>query len=229
MTITQLQSNHRWPVDLEIWHVEVSAADVIPDQMEDLNAAERDRAMRYRLTADRVRFVAARSALRRLLGQRLGMAPAALTFVAGAYGRPALADYPDLLFNLSHAGSHALITLSSQRLVGIDIEGVDRSLDWRSLTKLICTESEQDMLDAAAPSLQATYFFRCWTAKEALLKALGVGITDGLLALTVKLDGEGRQQPAIEAASAVSGAAALHFHWLTDIPAYLGCIAYSDV
>jgi len=225
----QMLSDSRWPAEIELWHVAISEREGVSDEMTRLlDADERARADRYRAVADRSRFVATRSSLRALLARHVGAAPETLRFVTGPHGRPALEHYPAVSFNVSHTGPHALIALSSTRIVGVDVERLDMALDWRALTRLVCSAAEQRSIECAPVALQHDYFFRCWTAKEALLKALGLGITEGLLALTIELGGEGVQQPHAESAPAFSGAAALRFQWLRDLPGYLACIAYSE-
>src|SRR5262249_46513026 len=91
---------------------------------------ERQRAERFSFEQDRRRYVAARSLLRRLLGARLGVAPAAVEFVYGGRGKPALAGRfaaSGLRFNMSHCENVALYSFARARDVGVDIERV-RSL-----------------------------------------------------------------------------------------------------
>jgi 4'-phosphopantetheinyl transferase len=224
--LIQLQAAERWPADVEVWHVTMPMTEMDIDRSV-LADAELQHAVRYRQSADRVRYMATRAALRELLGRRLQVEPVSLRFTATHRGRPELTGAicaPS--FNVSHAGEHALITLSDRREVGIDVERVDPSLNWHELVQLVCTSDERLALMAVPTSRQREWFFRSWTAKEALLKALGLGIAEGLHTLKVDPASEGGQGPLLVARGKTSAATGLRCRWLTDIPGYVGCVAF---
>ncbi len=225
--VVRLEANGRWPSDVNIWLVAMQSAD------QDvcgtwLDETELERAARYRQPADRVRFVATRRTLRELLSRNLGVEPGRLRFATARHGRPELVGFANLSFNVSHSGDHALIAISEVRCVGIDIERIDPALDWQELMGLVCTEDERQALTVEPIWLQRQSFFRCWTAKEAVLKTLSLGIAEGLRALTVGPAGDGVQRPVVNGGAPFVGARTLQYHWLTDIPGYMGCIAYAD-
>lgn len=141
-------------------------------------------ALRLRQHADRVRFVSTKAALRRLIGGRLRRRPQDLKFVVSRYGKPRLAGAcsaePDLHFNVSHAGEFALLAISESALVGVDIERRDMALDVGVLL-----DQTLSPLELRLPADQRLDFFECWTAKEAVLKALGRGIAEHLRQFSV--------------------------------------------
>jgi len=69
-----------------------------------LTPEERARAARFRQPTDRRRFVVGRASLRYLLGQQLGQAPAQITLVLNAFGKPQLPAPAPLHFNIAHSG-----------------------------------------------------------------------------------------------------------------------------
>lgn len=142
-----------------------------------LTAEERERALRFLQHEDRLPMIATRAALRRLLGERIGVAPSALRFEAGPRGKPRLAG-GGYEFNVSHSGAHALIAISPQVHVGVDIERIDETADIAGLASIALTADERVSLDRAG-------FFERWVAKEAALKALGLGIAEKLQAFSV--------------------------------------------
>ncbi|KMQ80001.1 4'-phosphopantetheinyl transferase [Candidatus Burkholderia pumila] len=98
--------------------------------------------------------------------------------VLSSSGRPALAatrNAPD--FNVSHSGVYGAIAVSTQGSVGIDIEEARSSLDWRKLGSTVFADADRRAIDALPDSAQHTTFFDCWTAKEAVLKAHGTGMS----------------------------------------------------
>jgi 4'-phosphopantetheinyl transferase len=230
----QLDANGRWPADVTVWQVVIPVSG-IEGEGGVLNAAERERAARYHRPADRARYVVTRETLRSLLGQQLCVEPASLCFVTSGRGRPELAGNRRLSFNVSHSGDQALIAISPARVVGVDIEYIDPLLNWCDLIDLVCTHAERQALMAAPAGARRRLFFRCWTAKEALLKTLGAGITDGLQMLMVDPAGDGTGRPVVRGeigaageGMSLGGTAALQYHWLTDIPGYMGCVAVGD-
>lgn len=239
-----LKAAGRWPDDLSIWRLDMP----LPRQHSHrvaacyacLDSAERGRADRYRVVDEQTRFIITRATLRHLLGAEVGRPADDLRFGAVANGRPVLTDFPTLSFNVSHTRDRALIAMSRCRAVGVDIEYVDPTIDWQSLVDMVCSGRQRSYLLGASETsgdayseIQRTGFFRCWTVKEALLKAVGVGLIDQLSGIDFSLEARGIQRPRVEGFVAradprLHGLRRLSFHCLTDVDGYAGCIAYSD-
>src|SRR5690554_1483469 len=82
---------------------------------QELLPEEQQRALRFRQTDDRLRFVIGRALLRKLLGGYTKQGLESTPFQHNAYGKPALAGYYNVpQFNLAHAGSYVAIGLDSQ-------------------------------------------------------------------------------------------------------------------
>ncbi len=156
-----------------IWPVAVPVA---PESWSILDTDEQLRAQHFRFSHHRERFVAAHAGMRRLLAQILRCAPSELRFIADASKKPQLADHA-LRFNLTHSGDWAALVVSRTAEVGIDIEAI-HSVE-PELPRRYFSLQEQTDLAALAHSNTAwpDGFFRCWTRKEALLKAVGAGLT----------------------------------------------------
>lgn len=169
------------PSGIEAWLLELDLHLPVPDsELALVSEEERLRALRFRRHEDRVRLVGTRAALRRLLGAHLMLPPAELRFVVDAYGKPQLDIESGIQFNVSHSGSFALITLSTGRQIGVDIECVDRGADAQSLAEHVFSPLERRI---ALPTQED--FIQRWVAKEAVLKALGCGISDHLQSVSV--------------------------------------------
>lgn len=176
------------PSGIEVWRLElhfgVSAGQA---DWSLLSEEERARALRYRHSEDRVRSIATRAALRRLLAARLGQMPGSLRFLANGYGKPYLQAGAGIEFNVSHAGRFALIALSRNGSVGVDIECCEPRLDVDNVIGYVFSPLERRQCTKSSDQ-----FFRHWVAKEAVLKALGLGIGEHLQAISV-LPGEGER------------------------------------
>jgi 4'-phosphopantetheinyl transferase len=153
-----------------------------------LSPDERRRAARFRFERDRRRFQAARGALRELLAGYLGQQPERLGFVEGRHGKPELADIGSgLRFNVSHSGELALCALSLRRELGVDIEQLRELADADALARRFFSTEESAALEALPAAQRLAAFFRCWTRKEAYLKALGAGLLQPLADFDVAL------------------------------------------
>ena len=177
------------PSDVEVFRLDLDPGAEVPvEDRQVLSREEAVRAGRFHHRADRVRFARTRAALRRLIGDRLGIAASAVRFDVNHRGKPrihcACSATPPLRFNVSHSGAHALIAVSPRRSVGLDIERRDPDRDQAELWSLILSPRER-----AASERERPEFFDCWSAKEAVLKAVGIGVGDHLQRLSVLMSG----------------------------------------
>jgi 4'-phosphopantetheinyl transferase len=139
-----------------------------------LNEAERARSGRFMTALLRRRFTAARARLRSLLGGHLGRDPRSLVFVENEFGKPRLVDRPDIHFSLSHSQDRALLAVSEGLEIGADLEGV-RGVDHLGLARRYFHPNEVAAIERDADPRAA--FFQIWTLKEAVVKALGTGLS----------------------------------------------------
>jgi 4'-phosphopantetheinyl transferase len=149
-----------------------------------LSVVERERADRFHFEIDRLRFITARAALRILLGRYLNQLPERLCFSVNSHGKPWMqmsTGQPDLRFNLSHSGNVVVLAFALQAEVGIDVETVREMQDMEAVAKL-CLSSAQFRAFCQLPRGDASVraFYRIWTRKEALIKALGTGLSQTL-------------------------------------------------
>jgi 4'-phosphopantetheinyl transferase len=136
-----------------------------------LAPAEQERAGRFRFEADRNRFVAARSALRSILAARTGATPQSLMLRAGEHGKPALEDAA-WEFNVSHSGACVLIGVCREVACGVDIEVSDKRRSEEDIAERFFSAREVEWMRKHPRG-----FFRLWTAKEAVIKAVGRGLS----------------------------------------------------
>jgi 4'-phosphopantetheinyl transferase len=188
-----MQLHDALPAGMEVYRLDFDLTRDDRDAWSVLSRVEHERACRFARRADRVRFAAARAATRRLLARRMGCGPCDVPLSPGVHGKPfvdAAGDMP--LFNVSHSGGHALIVLADGREVsevGIDIEQCRDDVDAEALFELAFTAQEaREVRDAgeaggAGDRMQALYLR--WVGKEALLKAVGVGVPEHLLCVGI--------------------------------------------
>ncbi len=146
-----------------------------------LSVDELTRANRYVHADVRRRFIICRSRLRQLLAHELGIEAKAVCFRYEQWGKPQL-QFPtsaDLQFNVSHSGDWGLVVLAHVA-VGVDIEMHNDRFDYRGVASQILTSHERLAWEKVVASSRADETLRLWVCKEALLKAMGLGIAEGL-------------------------------------------------
>lgn len=138
---------------------------------------ERERAQKF--IRGKEEYIASRWLLRKVLGQYLQQAPASVVFSRSEKGKPYIANNP-LKFNLSHSGHWALLALAQDMELGVDIEQIRDSRDLLGIAENYYHPDEFAQLRQRHGDEQIRFFYQLWTLKEALLKAMGVGISAGL-------------------------------------------------
>jgi 4'-phosphopantetheinyl transferase len=140
-----------------------------------LSAGEWERAMRFRMPADQARFAVTRGVLRTLLGRYLQLPATAIGFSANEYGKPATDG--EIKFNVAHSGDYALLAFTNGVEVGVDVERMSGDRVVSELARRVLSPSEYERFAALVESERETTFFQIWTLKEAVLKALGSGLS----------------------------------------------------
>lgn len=141
-----------------------------------LNDEEQSRAARFHFPADRDRWMRSRALLRMSLAQRLGVDARAIAFRCGPNGKPELQEQAavPLRFNLSHSGDYVAVAISAEQ-VGVDLEQWEGSLPVIELAEHEFRPDESAAIsESAEPHL---LFYRLWTAKEAVMKCTGFGLS----------------------------------------------------
>jgi 4'-phosphopantetheinyl transferase len=142
-----------------------------------LSPEERQRAARFRIGSPRSNFILTRSTLRSLAGYYLGTSPQDLSFRYSEYGKPVLDGPSDLRFNVSHTDGLALIAFVRTREIGVDVEKIKAATDAKTLAERFFSIRERGALENLSGEELHAAFFRCWTRKEAYVKARGEGLS----------------------------------------------------
>jgi 4'-phosphopantetheinyl transferase len=213
-------------------HVHVFAWDLdIPPGDRDweiLDSEETARARRFVFPQDRDRFVRAHSTMRRLLSQYSDTPSREISYAAGPYGKPMIADSEGerpLQFNLTHSGGIAALAVARDYSIGVDLERI------RAIAPDIAehqfSPAERETLKRLPPELWLEGFYRCWTSKEAMLKGIGLGLNLPLDTFDVEVDP--RRAPACLGWRPPAGNAA---RWrlveLKPAPGLMGTLALHD-
>jgi 4'-phosphopantetheinyl transferase len=214
---------HVWAVPLEVEAAKLRLLEtrLAPD--------ERLRAGRFLREEPRRNFVASRAALRAILGRYLDIVSADVAIAYGSNGKPCLADpaaKSGLKFNLAHSGGLGLVAVAQGCEIGVDVEMLRHVEHWQQTAARYFHPAETEAILAADPEQRNEPFLRCWTRKEAILKALGSGLGHSLdsfaVPVSASLDGW------VELPAAANAPPTPSRFWLQSLdprPGYLAVVA----
>lgn len=173
-------------VHLWAWSLEPATADLSAD-IGLLDHDELQRMQRFHFAPDRCRYAVAHANLRRILGAYLSQPPEEIRFLTNRFGKPELADEDrsPLNFSLSHSHTIAVLAVAHGQPVGVDVEDIHPIEPEVAETHFSAAELSQ--LSGLQGDAWLTGFYRCWTRKEAILKAEGVGLNLALDSFDVGL------------------------------------------
>lgn len=139
-----------------------------------LSTKEQERCERFRREEDQQRFILAHALKRYCLSRRLNLPADQLRLSTGAKGKPYCTNANAPEFNLSHAGNYVVLGLSDLAYVGVDIEVSHRDISENVFSRVLSVEQQQILHHSS----HQQYDFICyWTQKEAISKALGLGLS----------------------------------------------------
>jgi len=173
--------------EVHVWRLELDQPEhVLAEFRSTLEDHELERASRVHFEKHRNHFVVGRGGLRHVLARYVDVRPEEFRFSYGDYGKPALAE-GQLRFNMSHSHGVALFAVSTDRELGVDVEHVRADFASEDIAQRFFSRAEVKTFNALKKEEQVAAFFRCWTRKEAYIKAIGRGLSEPLDAFDVTL------------------------------------------
>jgi 4'-phosphopantetheinyl transferase len=216
------------PREVHIWGIWLTASDAaLVSYRSTLSLDERDRAERYSFENLRRSFTLSRGGLRILLAHYLGCPPNEIELVCGPKGKPALRDSSRIRFNASHSGQMALYAFTLDCELGVDVEHFRELDDAELIAARFFSAAEVSELLSLKSDDRGLAFFRCWTRKEAYIKAIGDGLAIPLNRFQVTLL-PGAPARFVQIAGDMGTASDWTLHHLDLSPGYVGALAYRD-
>lgn len=167
--------------EVHLWRIDFNALRPSePRWQKILSSDEAARASRFHFAVDRQRFTISRGLLRTILAGYLGTAPQELSFSYSSKDKPSLAaahSASGVAFNISHSGAVALLAFAHARDLGVDVEQVRSDFEVDAIANRFFSSHERQQLAALPQEKRFEAFFRCWTRKEAYIKATGDGLS----------------------------------------------------
>lgn len=163
----------------DLWRIHV------PDHLENIEkdldllpGEERDKSESFVKSEDRNRYILGKIYARKLLANYLKTEPHTLGFRFSDQKKPILENYPMMNFNISHSGDYIIIGFANRWSVGVDIELMNTHVDLYNM--IINCMSSTEVSVILNSEMPRQMFYKYWTRKEALLKGIGIGLTDRL-------------------------------------------------
>lgn len=169
------------PNSIELWLIDLTTVNwhIIPSIFSILSAEEKARALRFSFNKDSQAFILRRFVMRVILAKYLNIRPNEICYSYTENGKPYLTNTSIPMhfnFNLSSSNNMIALLISKKSNVGVDIEYMDKQFPFYDVIKTVCSEQEQAVLAQMPRLIQFRKFWQLWTAKEAYLKAIGIGL-----------------------------------------------------
>jgi 4'-phosphopantetheinyl transferase len=165
---------------VDIWKVCLDKPAKAGFEMKVLSPDEIARGAQFHSEKDRLHFIRCRSALRGVLAGYIAIPATEIRFEYLSSGKPQLeaSHNPRAIeFNVSHSAGMALIAVSGEHRLGVDVERIREDVATAALADRFFSPREREGLRALPAQVRVRGFFACWTRKEAFLKATGDGLT----------------------------------------------------
>lgn len=163
--------------EVDIWIADVALIRWEYNKIEEiLSGDECDRAKHYVFERDRHDYMIRRAILRIILGHYLDLQPEQITFRYNRYGKPIL-DTKDIFFSVSQSSGCAIYSFTHARQVGADIERIRVVPDMGRIAKRSFSKAEYESYSSQMKNAKQEVFFKYWSRKEALIKAIGSGLS----------------------------------------------------
>jgi 4'-phosphopantetheinyl transferase len=175
--------------EVHIWRLEPEPDAALPQYSHLLSLDERDRAARFRFPHLKQHFTADHGRMRMILSAYSGISSEKLGFAVSEFGKPEIAnpEAAGLRFNLSHTEGLTLLAICLDADLGVDVEAVRTMDDLELIAESHFSPREIAALRAVDSADRQRAFFRCWTRKEAFLKAHGHGLSIPLDSFAVSI------------------------------------------
>lgn len=183
------------PSELHLWRLDSGSgrwSKYLPYFTTLLSNEELHRLASFRYDHPRQTFIITRAFCRLLLSRYVpAVSPRSWQFRRNDYGRPSAilpGDAPAIDFNISHSAGQIVIAVAMATYsIGVDIEEMALTPDQLAITAQFFSQAEQDELGRQPDALRKERFFELWTAKEAYIKARGMGLSIPLNAFSVAI------------------------------------------
>lgn len=216
---------------MDIWYLNLDA--FLPDVSKTTGILSQEELAQAHRFQDQIlsdRYAIAHAGLRLILSKYLDAPAVSISFRKNQYDKPFILPAMNprqIEFNLSHSGARASVVVSEGNSVGIDIEQYKKLEDHLKIARRYFTKKELQVLKQFDPGISGQRFIQLWTAKEAFIKARGLGLSIPLN----QFDCSGVISQGQLASLTIPGNRSTHWivQPLKEVPGYAGSVAYPGI
>jgi 4'-phosphopantetheinyl transferase len=160
-----------------VWHTSLDKINWEGQEVDHLlSADEIKKAESFVFELDRRRYRIGHAFLKMILASYLALQPEEISFRYNQYGKPML-ESSGLFFNMSKSAGYAMYALTRNRNIGVDIEFIREIAQMDPIVRRLFSKPEYELFCTYPESAKKKSFFDCWTRKEAVVKAIGAGLS----------------------------------------------------
>lgn len=182
--ITTNGDYHAWIIDIRDFN------NYMHDIKECLSDVEILKSEEIKMENTRILFCLRKGIIRIILSSFLNVNPNEIKYNYSVYGKPFIShdDYKDFNFNISHSKEYLFVGISNKGEIGVDVEKINVRLSYPLLAESVFSPDELLLYDSYNESDKLWSFYKAWVQKEAISKALGIGISIGFNKFSVNID-----------------------------------------
>ena len=186
----QLTRHYLHGQPIEVWIIDTGKnSRQLAAHYEILSNQEQQQAARLKKPKHAAAYIVAHSFLRHVLSSHLKIAPDIVGFTTNLFGKPLLTNISKgLFFNLARTHGRAAVAINYACPIGIDIEGLNHDFDYSSVLSTVLSNNELNSFNQLGEELTTRAFYKVWTQKEAIIKALGKGLSYPIKKVTTCVD-----------------------------------------
>lgn len=219
---TVLKRPYLYENQVHLWKLKISEFEpYFEDLWNTLSTQEKEKANKFRFKKDRLCNVVARGVLKKLLYSYCNANSLDIQYTK--YNKPYIIHDSGICFNLSHSKDCIVIAIAKNIDLGVDIEFLDKNTEHEDVASSFFATEEQKALSELKSLDKALGFYRCWTRKEAFIKALGTGLSFPLDQFVVSL--HSNKATLLETKWSNDEKYQWHLQGFTPNPGYVGAIA----
>lgn len=162
----------------------------IDDIKKCLSESDIKRANKIKVENKKNLFYLRKGLTRIIISDFINISPKEIEFYYDINGKPFIFNnlYKGVYFNISHSKEYLFIAISNKKNIGVDIEKIKLNWNYSLLAKSVFSKEDNIIFNSYSEDDKMRAFYKAWVQKEAISKALGLGISIGFNTFSVDIN-----------------------------------------
>lgn len=161
--------------EIQIWKLDLSNIYNWNPYLRLLTDEEVNKGNSFKFEINRNQFLAGKVCSKLLISNILKLPPKSIIFKKTPNDKPYLSGLP-IHFNISHSKNYVIIGITKLATLGVDVEFINRDFEITKLSRRFFSQEEAKQVNDSLNTDPYMSFYKCWTKKEAFIKAHGDGL-----------------------------------------------------